>query len=52
MHEVASALGCSVRTVMRAVQRGELVATRIGRSVRVSVDDLRTYLQVRRDTRS
>ncbi|MBL8740661.1 MAG: helix-turn-helix domain-containing protein [Myxococcales bacterium] len=51
MHEVASTMGCSVRTVMRAIQRGELVATRIGRSVRVSVDDLRAYLGRKRATR-
>ncbi len=50
MAEVANAIGCSLRTVERAIERRQLVATRIGRAVRVSVDDLRTYLDSHRDT--
>jgi excisionase family DNA binding protein len=48
MVEVASTAGVSVRTVMRAIQRGELVAHRLGRCTRVSVEDLRAYLATKR----
>lgn len=47
--EVADVLGVSVRTVIRAVNSGALVATRIGRSTRIAVSDLRSYLDARRD---
>lgn len=49
--EAAEALSVCTETVRRAVWRGELVATRIGRSVRVSVTDLRAYLASRRQAR-
>ena len=47
--EVAEMLGTCNATVYRAVWRGQLVATRIGRSTRIAVSDLRSYLAARRD---
>ena len=49
MPEVADVLGVSVRTVIRAINCGDLVATRIRRSTRIAVSDLRNYLDTRRD---
>jgi excisionase family DNA binding protein len=43
--EVADALGTCAETVRRRIWRGELRSTRVGRSVRVRVDDLRAYLE-------
>jgi excisionase family DNA binding protein len=45
---VALRLGVSVRTVRRLIAAGELPAHRIGRSVRVSADDLARFLAARR----
>lgn len=42
--DVAALLGVHPKTVRRLIKRGELVARRIGRSVRVSERDLQAYL--------
>jgi excisionase family DNA binding protein len=46
--QVAEGLGVSTRTVRRLIARGELVACRFGRSVRVHPDDLAAYIDRRR----
>lgn len=45
---VAEGLGVSPRTVRRLIDRRELVACRLGRSVRVHPDDLAAYIDRRR----
>ena len=45
---VADGLGVSARTVRRLIARRELVACRLGRSVRVHPDDLAAYIDRRR----
>jgi excisionase family DNA binding protein len=45
---VAEGLGVSTRTVRRLIARRELVACRLGRSVRVHPDDLAAYIARRR----
>lgn len=47
--DVALQLNVSVRTVHRWIADRQLVAHRIGRSVRISKADLKTFLAVRRD---
>lgn len=47
MVEASVALGVSVRTLMRAMRRGELRSIRIGRSVRIEVPALRAYLDAK-----
>jgi excisionase family DNA binding protein len=42
--QVADSLQVSERTVWSLVQSGQLRAVRIGRSVRIAVDELRAYL--------
>lgn len=42
--EVATRLGVHPRTVRRLIARGELIAHRIGGSVRISERDLQVYL--------
>jgi excisionase family DNA binding protein len=46
--QVAEGLGVSARTVRRLIARRELVACRLGRSVRVHPDDLAAYIDRRR----
>ena len=46
--QVAMDLGVSARTVRRLIARRELVACRLGRSVRVHPDDLAAYIDRRR----
>jgi excisionase family DNA binding protein len=46
--QVAEGLGVSKRTVRRLIARHELVACRLGRSVRVHPDDLAAYIDRRR----
>ena len=43
--EVADLFRVSSMTVYRLIRNGELPAVRVGRSYRVSEDDLQTYLQ-------
>ena len=45
VEEVAERLSVSVRTVRRLIDGGELPAHRMGRMVRVSVDDLDRYIR-------
>jgi excisionase family DNA binding protein len=44
---VAEGLGVSAKTVRRLIARRELVACRLGRSVRVHPDDLSAYVNRR-----
>lgn len=46
--EVAEALGLSVKTVRRRIEMGELASHQFGRSLRVSEEDFRAYIAVRR----
>ena len=45
LHDVADFLQVSTRTVRRLVDRGELTAFRIGRSIRVRHEDLRRLIE-------
>ena len=45
--EVAEQLRVSSMTVYRLIKSGELRAARIGKSYRISEDDVDTYLQAR-----
>jgi excisionase family DNA binding protein len=47
--EVADILGVSARTVRRLIAAEELVACRLGRSVRVHPDDLARYVNRHRE---
>ena len=44
VEEVAPVLGVSTKTVRRLIDRGDLLAHRVGRCIRVSDADLRSYL--------
>jgi excisionase family DNA binding protein len=46
--QVAEGLGVSTRTVRRLIAKGELVACRLGRLVRVHPDDLAAYIDRQR----
>jgi excisionase family DNA binding protein len=48
IQEVSQALDVSPRTVSRWIASGELIAHRLGRSVRIADDDLRVFLARRR----
>ena len=48
LEQVAEGLGVSTRTVRRLIARRELVACRLGRSVRVHPDDLAAYVSRQR----
>ncbi len=41
--EAAQTLGCNVRTVRRAIERGELTARKVGLAYRIAVDDLWSF---------
>ena len=43
--KTAALLDCSVRTVYRLVDRGELRPVRLGRVLRFEVDEIRDYLE-------
>lgn len=43
--EASRWLGVCVRTVRREIERGRLKAIRVGRSLRISVGELRAYVQ-------
>jgi excisionase family DNA binding protein len=47
--EIADRLGVSTRTVHRWIANGDLVAHRLGGSLRVSESDLELFLAARRD---
>jgi excisionase family DNA binding protein len=46
--QVAEGLGVSTRTVRRLIAKGELVACRLGRAVRIHPDDLAAYVDRQR----
>jgi excisionase family DNA binding protein len=46
---IADQLDISSRTVHRRIKNNELIAHRIGRSIRISEVDLKQYLAVHRD---
>lgn len=46
--EVANHFGVSTKTIRRQISAGALIAHRIGRSLRVSEDDLQRYRALRR----
>ena len=48
LDHVAESLGVSAKTVRRLIAKGELVACRLGRLVRVHPDDLAAYIDRRR----
>jgi excisionase family DNA binding protein len=48
IQEVSDSLEISSRTVSRWIASGELIAHRLGRSVRIADDDLRVFLATRR----
>lgn len=47
--EVAERLGVSMRTIHRLIAAGHLRSCTIGRSRRISEDDLQTFIALRRD---
>lgn len=46
--EVAAAMAVSPKTVRRWIEQGDLHAHRVGRLVRISDDDIRTFSAARR----
>jgi excisionase family DNA binding protein len=48
--KTARMLDCSVRTLYRLVERGELMPIRVGRDLRFEVEDVRRYLDRHRET--
>ena len=46
--EVSAILGCSVRTIRRRIEAGDLAVIRDGRLKRIHPEDLRNYIQRRR----
>ena len=45
LHEASRLLRVCVRTVRREIDRGELIAFRVGRSLRIRVSELRRYME-------
>lgn len=45
LSEVADYLGVCVRTVRREIDRGRLPAFRVGRNLRISLSELRRYIE-------
>ena len=48
VEEVARILGCSIKTIRRRIDKGELAVIRDGRLIRAHPDDLRRYIAQRR----
>jgi len=48
LSDTAKILGCSMKTIRRRVDAGELATIRDGRLVRVHPNDLNRYIQSRR----
>lgn len=48
--KTARILDCSVRTLYRLVERGELTPIRVGRDLRFEMDEIRRYLDCHRET--
>ena len=49
MQDVAEILNCSLKTVKRRVDAGDLPAIRDGRMVRVHPEDLNRYIKIRKE---
>ena len=45
LSRAATILGVCVRTVRREIDRGKLLAIRVGRSLRIRMSELRRYMQ-------
>ena len=45
LSRAAKILGVCVRTVRREIERGKLVAFRVGRSLRIRMSELRRYME-------
>ena len=45
LREAAKFLGVCVRTVRREIERGALVAFRVGRSLRIRMSELQRYIE-------
>lgn len=48
LHEIASMLGVSVRTLRRAIDAGDLVHFRVGATILVDAEDLDAYIKTRK----
>lgn len=48
LKETRAVLGCSIKTLRRRIAAGEITFIRDGRLIRVHPDDLRRYIQQRR----
>src|SRR5712664_990076 len=48
VRQVAELFGVSTATVYRLCERGELVHLRVSHSIRIAVDDLSTYVELKR----
>lgn len=48
--KTARMLDCSVRTLYRLVERGELAPIRVGRDLRFELEEIRRYLDRHRET--
>ena len=48
LEDVADALGVSPKTVSRRIKTGELRCHRIGRQIRISDEDFRSYIALQR----
>jgi excisionase family DNA binding protein len=47
--KTAELLDCSVRTIYRLVERGDLAAVRLGRVLRFEVSEIRRYVDENRE---
>ena len=45
LSRAAKILGVCVRTVRREIERGRLIAFRVGRSLRIRMSELRRYME-------
>ena len=45
LSRAAKILGVCVRTVRREIERGKLIAFRVGRSLRIRMSELRRYME-------
>lgn len=49
VEQIAEVLGVSTKTVRRRIAEGKLLAHRVGRQVRISEDDYRSYVAAGRE---
>jgi len=49
VEQIADLLGVSTKTVRRRIAEGKLLAHRVGRQVRISEDDYRSYVAAGRE---